>query len=114
MVALFRRLPKFCAYTLLIVALVAGLFVLGLRYWFFPNIERNRSEIVASVSQIVGTRVEIGGIRADWSGLRPRLELDRVQVFDKQNNLALDLIKVDTTLSWRTILAGAPRLRSLD
>ncbi|MES2355258.1 MAG: YhdP family protein [Pseudomonadota bacterium] len=114
MTALLRRLPKFCIYTSLALAMLVGALVLGLRYWFLPSIENYRNDIIKSVSQATGARVEIGGIRADWEGLHPNLELDRVQVFDTQNNPALELVKVKTTLSWRSILAGAVRLRTLE
>src|SRR4051812_40760318 len=109
-----RSLFKFFVYTTLALVLVLGTFVLSLRYWLLPHIENYHANIVATASQMAGARVAIGSIRAQWVGLRPRLELDRVQVFDGQDNPALELDKVDAVLSWQTIFARALRLHTLE
>ena len=114
MMKFLRRLPKVCIYLTLVFVLGLAAVVLGLRYWLLPNIETYRDDIVAAVSKAAGTRVAIGGIRAEWGGLRPRLELDKVQVFDARNNPALELVKVDAIVAWRSIFAGALRLHRLE
>jgi len=115
MMVFVRRFPKYLFYIVFALAMLVCAAVLSLRYWLLPNIENYRDFIAASMSQAAGTRVAIGGIRAEWDGLRPRLELDRVQMFDSKDNPALELVKVDLTLSWgRSILSQALRLYSLE
>ncbi len=114
MKALVHRLPKVFFYVLLAVVLTGAAVVLSLRYWLLPNVERYRGFIVAAVSEAAGTPITIGEIRANWDGLRPHLELDRLQIFDHDNNLTLELVRVGATLSWRSLLDRALRLRSLE
>ena len=93
--------------------LVAGS-VLALRYWVLPHIESYRETIAQSVSQAAGQRVTIGKITADWDGLRPRLNLGNVVVYDKTGRAALTLQRVDSTLSWRSVIWRQPLFHALD
>ena len=111
---LFRTLPRFVVYSLPAMGLLVAIVILGLRYWLLPNIDQYRNEIAAAVSQAAGSKVTIAAIRANWDGLRPRLQMERVLVFDAHDNPALELVRVDATLSWRSLLAGSLRLNSLE
>lgn len=88
--------------------------VLALRYWFLPNIENYRDSIAQTASRAAGQRITIGKIAADWDGLRPRLALGDVQVFDQAGRSALVLNRVATTLSWLTLTTGQVRLHLLE
>ncbi len=90
----------------------AALF-LALRFWVLPNIERYRGDIVAAVSRSVGLEVTVEGIEADWLGLRPRIVLSGVRVYDRDGREALVLPSVENVVGWRSVLAGGLRLRSL-
>ena len=52
-----------------------ALVIVGLRYWVLPDIDRYSAAIEQAVSQVLGERVSIGGIRARWVGLHPEIEL---------------------------------------
>ncbi|HMK15090.1 MAG TPA: YhdP family protein [Burkholderiales bacterium] len=88
--------------------------LLALRYWFLPNIDNYRDSIAQAASRAAGQRITIGRITADWVGLRPRLSLDDVQVYDQTGRPALALNRVATTLSWLTMTTGEVRLYLLE
>ncbi|VCU68560.1 hypothetical protein PIGHUM_00617 [Pigmentiphaga humi] len=90
-------------YFLLAVALVA------LRYAVLPNIDEYRPAIERMVGQALGTAVNIGRIDAEWRGLHPSLELSAVQVRGPAGQPGLELPRVSAILSWRSLLAFAPR-----
>jgi uncharacterized protein (TIGR02099 family) len=88
--------------------------VLALRHWVFPNIESYRDDIARIVSEHAGQKVTIGSIHAQWEGLRPQLVLERVTVHDASGRSALELPRVDNTLSWWSAVALELRFHALD
>ena len=94
--------------------LVLGGTVLSLRYWILPNIESYQSSIEQAASRAANQRVTIGKISASWDGLRPQLILESVTVFDRAGQPALELSRVDSTLSWLTIVSLEPRFHELE
>ena len=89
-----------------------AVFVLVLRYWALPNIERYRADIVAAVAAGVGMQVKVGAIEADWRGLRPQLELSDVRIYDKEGREALVLPRVTSVVSWRSFVFMDLRMHS--
>src|SRR5438105_1976492 len=87
--------------------------VLLLRYVVLPHIERLRPEIVERVSAIVGQPVKIGGIEAQWLGLRPQVNLTDVRIYDAEGREALVLPSVENILSWRSFARGTLSLHAL-
>ena len=87
--------------------------VLVLRYAVLPHIERLRPEIVERVSAIVGQRVTIGGIEAQWLGFRPQVNLTDVRIYDAEGREALELPSVENILSWRSLAHGTLALHAL-
>src|SRR6267143_1157536 len=87
--------------------------VLVLRYAVLPHIERLRPGIVERVSAIVGQRVTIGGIEAQWLGLRPQVNLTDVRIYDAEGREALVLPSVENILSWRSLARGTLSLYAL-
>lgn len=110
---LWRWHWRIAGYAGLLAVLLLGGVVLGLRYWILPNIQQYRGDIASAVSDVMGQRTTIGGISADWDGLRPHLVLRNVQFYDRQGRPALSLQDVETTLSWWSLLRGEAILRSL-
>lgn len=98
---------------LVLVALLAATAVLVLRHVVLPDIDQHREAVAAALSRAVGHRITIAAIDADWAGLWPRLSLSGVTVFDAADRPALTLGRVDTLLSWQSLLAGELRLRRL-
>jgi uncharacterized protein (TIGR02099 family) len=100
------------------VVLVAGLsfaaVVLGLRYWVLPNIENYRHDIARVLSERSRLKITIERVHANWDGLRPQLRLENVTVYDKSGTPALDLKRIDNTLSWLTLLTFELRFHSVD
>ena len=79
--------------------------VIALRYWVLPNVESYRDDIARIVSERAQQKVTIGAIHGQWEGLRPQLVLERVTVHDAAGRPALNLSRVDNTLSWLSLLA---------
>lgn len=98
---------------LFLAGLVFAAMVVALRYWILPDIGQYREDIASSITRAAGQRVTISAIDANWEGLRPRLALREVQVYDRQGRPALVLQHIDGTLSWWSLMVGELRLHSL-
>lgn len=90
----------------------AALF-LALRFWLLPQVERYHAEVVAALSRATGLPVKIGALRADWDGLRPRLTLTDLRVYDRDGREALVLPAVEHVLAWSSLPARRLRLYTL-
>lgn len=88
--------------------------ILVLRYWILPDIAAYRDDIARTLSRAVQQNVSIGGISANWDGLRPQLALSQVVVHDAEGRPALELPRVDATLSWRSAALLQVNFHSLD
>lgn len=105
---------RILTWAVLAVGFACAAIVLSLRYWVLPNIEQYRGDIAQAVSQAVHQRVTIGKISANWDGIRPELVLENVTLFDAENQPALELPRVDNTLSWLSLLTFELRFHSLE
>jgi len=104
------RLVETLAWTVLLLFAAS---VLAMRYWILPNIEAHRAVIVGAFTRGLGLPVRVGTIQADWQGLRPRISLSDVRVYDPDGREALVLPAVHTIVSWRSLMAAQLRMRSL-
>jgi uncharacterized protein (TIGR02099 family) len=109
----YQRLYKSLILFTFISTLVTATSCLAVRYWLLPNIEQFHPQITALVSRAIGQTVKIGRIEADWLGWRPHIALSNLQILDAQERLALQLQRVDTEISWMTLLTHELRLASL-
>lgn len=113
------RISSLWAYRILTgLVLAIGLafagMVLALRYWILPSVESYRDDIARIVSERARQKISIGSIYASWDGLRPQLVLEGVTVFDAEGRPALELGRVDNTLSWLSVPARELRFHALD
>lgn len=101
-------------YVLVGCALLVGSGMLAVRYWLMPNIGGYTEQISQAISRAANQRIVIGSVLGDWNGLRPRLILRDVRLYDRggQEQLALDV--VDSTLSWASVVALEPRFYSIE
>lgn len=88
--------------------------ILTLRYWILPDIAAYRDDIAQTLSRAAQQRITIGGISANWDGLRPQLALTQVVVHDAAERPALELPRVDATLSWRSAVRLQVDFHALD
>ncbi|MDP5009372.1 MAG: AsmA family protein, partial [Glaciimonas sp.] len=100
--------------TLLVLYFLFCALFLTLRYGILPNIDHYKSNVEQLASQALGNSITIGAIAASWHGLQPSLTLTDVVLHDKQNQAALRLPQVATTVSWRSLLMGTVHLASLE
>lgn len=109
----FRVIPlwsgRVVAYAGFAALVVVGGFILALRYAVLPNIESYRGEIEAVLTRATGQKVTIGEIKADWRGWRPEFSLGRVIVYDDAGRPALELKRIENSLSWLSLLVLEPR-----
>jgi uncharacterized protein (TIGR02099 family) len=101
-------------WSVLAVGLAFAGTVIALRHWVLPDIESYREDIERIVSERTRQKVTIGAIHAQWEGLRPQLVLERVTVHDAAGRAALELSRIDNTLSWWSVPALELRFHSLD
>ena len=101
-------------WAVLAIGLLFGATVLVLRYWILPDISSHRESIAQVLSDATRQRIGIGDISANWDGLRPQLALSQVVVHDAEGRPALELPRVDATLSWRSALRLQVNFHSLD
>src|SRR5882757_5839593 len=85
---------------------------LATRYWLLPKAEVYRDDIVAAISRSIGLPVKIGALSTDWQGLRPRLSIADVRVYDNGGREALVLPSVENVIAWRSLFVGELRLHS--
>ncbi len=86
---------------------------LALRFWLLPQVERYRGELEVALTRAVGLQVRIGGLQADWDGLRPRLVVSDLRMHDRAGREALVLPAVEPVVAWSTLLARELRLHTL-
>ena len=98
----------------LVVGFVFAATILSLRYWILPDIGAHREAVAQGLSEAAQQKVTIGGLSADWNGLRPQLALDQVVVHDAEGRPALELPRVEATLSWRSAALLQVNFHSLD
>jgi uncharacterized protein (TIGR02099 family) len=102
---------------LTIIVLAAGFgfaaTVLALRYWILPDIGSYRGQLERQAGRLVDQHVAIGGIAADWDGLRPHLTLTDVVLSDARGRRSLALPRIDATVSWLSLLDLTPRFYSI-
>lgn len=101
-------------WTVVAAGLLFGVAILSLRYWVLPNADRYRVDITRALSEATRQRVTIGKITGNWDGVRPQLVLDQVVVHDSAGKPALELRKIDGTLSWWSLATLQVRFYALD
>ena len=89
----WRLAARILGWTLLIAYLLFAAILLALRYWVLPKVAEYRSDVEQYASKVLGTRITIGAMEADWQGLRPELLLANVTVFDRDGREALSLAR---------------------
>jgi uncharacterized protein (TIGR02099 family) len=92
--------------------LAFALILLSLRYWILPRAENYREDLVHAISASIGLPVKIGAIATDWQGLRPKLSIADVRIYDRDGREALVLPNIENVVSWRSLLAFDLRLYS--
>lgn len=97
-----------------VMAVLAALAIVALRYVLLPNVEQYHDRIAASLASSIGNPVTIGKIEGDWQGLRPRLSFTDVRIMDGQRQTALVLPRIDGSVSWMSLLAAELRLAGLE
>jgi len=108
------RTTRVLAWTVTVLGLLCAAIVLSLRYWILPNIDSYRDDIAAALSRAANARVTIGHVAGEWQGYRPYLKFENVTVYGKTGEPALELARVESTLSWRTLLTGGVHFHALD
>ena len=86
--------------------------IIVLRFFVLPHIDDYKPKIVQGISEVLGQKVVIGNIYANWDGLNPHIAVFNVDIYDQQNRVALSLNHIESSLSWTSIPLLSPRLSS--
>ncbi len=101
-------------WVVLICGFLFAIVVGGVRYWLLPHIEDYRETIARDLSEATHRRITIGELAGRWSGFNLQLTLGDLAVFDKAGQPALRLARVDSTLSWWSLIYWEPRFDSIE
>jgi len=101
-------------WVVVICGFVFALVVTGVRFWLLPDIGSYRETIAQDLSAATRQRITIGTLEGRWSGLNLQLTLGDIVVFDKTGQPALKLERVDSTLSWWSLVHWEPRFDSIE
>ena len=87
--------------------------IITIQYFFLPHFDDYKGRITDKISQTLGQKVTIGEMTAKWDGLNPHFSIFNIDIYDKENRVALSLEHVEASLSWTSIPMLEPRLASL-
>lgn len=107
-------LTRFAIVALAAMTVLVALAIIVMRYWLLPDIEQYHDKITAAFSTAIGNPVSIGKIKGDWEGFLPRLDFSDVSILDEQRQPALVLKRINTSVSWMSLLTAELRLASLE
>ncbi|MBK9161892.1 MAG: hypothetical protein IPM27_10095 [Nitrosomonadales bacterium] len=96
------------------IAVLIACAIIVLRYWVLPDIGQHHDRITESMAIALGNPVGIGRIEADWQGFHPRLRFSKVTILDERGQPALELPRIDGSVSWMSLLTAELRLASLE
>lgn len=111
---LWRRCRRPVLWTLLLAYFAFAGLILSLRYSVLPRIADYRGEIEQTLGAAIKLPVSIGGIEADWQGLRPRLLLRDLNIADRNGQTALSFGRVEAIPGWSSLLHFELRLHRLE
>ncbi|HZX32203.1 MAG TPA: YhdP family protein [Rhodocyclaceae bacterium] len=109
-----RRLLAVTGWTLVALYFAFAGLILALRYVVLPSVGQYQGAIEQAVGRAIGLPVRIGAIEAGWFGLNPHLTLTDVVVSDRQGRRAFALNRVDSVLSWQSLLRLEPTFGLLE
>ena len=101
-------------WAVLACAFVFALTIVAVRYWVLPNMENYREPIARELSEAIKQRITIGRLDGRWSGFNLQLTLGDLVVYDRAGLPALKLARVDSTLSWWSLIYWEPRFDSVE
>ena len=110
---LAARLVRGLAWALFAGWLLFVVLITVLRYLVLPGVGAYLSEIEAAATRAIGQPVRIGRLEARWQGLNPDLILDEVSILDRRGQPAFSLTRVESVLSWQSLIYFKPILSLL-
>ena len=105
---------RMVTWAVVICGFVFALVVFGVRFWLLPNIENYRETIARELSAATKHRITIGRLEGRWSGFNLQLTLGELALYDSVGQPALKLARVDSTLSWWSLIHWEPRFDSIE
>ena len=110
----YNWLTRLVIVTSATMAVLIALAIIALRYYLLPDIEQYHDRITASLTSAIGNTVTIGKIDGDWQGMQPRLNFTDVRILDEQQQPALVLPAINSSVSWMSLFSAELRLSSLE
>ncbi|MCP8900195.1 YhdP family protein [Gilvimarinus xylanilyticus] len=106
-----RRVLRFCLrqfYLLLAFTIITLAVLVQLARSLTPLLSDYREPIAELLSEQTGTRIEIGALEAEWSGMRPLLQVDNIRVHGQGGELLLEMSEAQLSLD---LIASAWQLK---
>ena len=98
------RLFKWIGALFLVVYVAFLLSIIGLKYFVLPQINDYKAWVEKTTSQSLGLTVKIGNLSAQISGVTPQLSAQEVSLTDTLGHTVLMLPRVDSAISWFSVL----------
>lgn len=95
------------------IVLIPLALLVGVGRELLPLLTAQKPAIERLLRERTGLNVRLGDIRADWIGLSPQIEIERLQLLSPAGDRLLTVPRVTTTPDWLASLRDrAPRLRT--
>ena len=104
---------RWFGWSVVVLYAAMALAVLGTRYVLFPKATHYKPIIEAQLSELLGNRVELGHVSADWHRFNPRIELDQITLHDSQGTRVLKIPHLSAVVSWRSLFTWSPQFVSV-
>ncbi len=88
--------------------------MLVVRYVVLPHVNEWRPQIEQRLSSTFGTKVTVGDVMANWSGLNPTLSIQDLSIRNEQGETLLYVPTTNAIVSWRSLFVLDLRLKHLE
>ncbi|MEO0047745.1 MAG: hypothetical protein RLZZ410_704 [Pseudomonadota bacterium] len=112
-VAIWKKRAKWAG---VISALLFVSIHLLVRFYFWPMVEKNKTEFEKLISHSIGADLRIGEIQTDWHIFWPEFKIKNVTIYDakeKSSEPLLSIPEITGNLSWETLWEWQPHFHNL-
>lgn len=107
------RLSHWLGFIALGCYVLLGAALLGVRYWVLPNIDNWRIPLQRELSLMLPVQVELGSIKAQWSGRHPSISVSNAVLRDDTGRELLNIPTLDAVIAWHSLFSGTPQFLAL-
>ncbi len=112
-VAVWKKRAKWVGFISALLFISIHLLV---RFYFWPMVEKNKSQFEKLISHSIGADLRIGEIQTDWHVLWPAFKIKNIAIYDskeKNSTPLLSIPEITGNLSWETLWELQPHFHNL-